>query len=129
MDYLYYMANASLTLRIVEHLHKTPGLPLRFMSVIHQTNGWVVRVKMANSLTTQQEGDLRAFLNELGVPFQAGVSLKMALLSLETGASPVEVMHRYQVPVICHGSPDCHEIEAFRHQFIQGLGYCPETLA
>jgi len=129
MDYLYYLANASLTVRIVEHLHRTPELPLRFISVIHQISGWVMRVKMSPDLTLQQEGDFRAFLNELGVPFEAGVSLKMALLSLETGASPIEVMHRYQVPVICHGSPDCTEIEEFRKQFIQGLGYCPETLA
>jgi hypothetical protein len=37
-------------------------------------------------------------------------------------------MQRYQVAVIAHGQPDLSEIEAFRQQFIQGLGYCPETL-
>lgn len=129
MDYLYYLGNASLTLRVVEYLHGNPNLPLRFISVIHQINGWVVKVKMRNDLTSQQDGDLHAFLKELGIPFEAGVSIKMALLSLETGASPLEVMHRYQVPVVCHGSPDRTEIEEFREQFIQGLGYCPETLA
>lgn len=129
MDYLYYLGNASLTLRVVEYLHGNPTLPLRFISVIHQTNGWVVRVKMRSNLNPQQDGDFNAFLKELGIPFDAGVSIKMALLSLETGASPLEVMHRYQIPVVCHGSPDRTEIEEFREQFIQGLGYCPETLA
>jgi len=31
--------------------------------------------------------------------------------------------------VVCHGRPDRKEIEAFRQQFVKGLGYCPETLA
>jgi hypothetical protein len=55
--------------------------------------------------------------------------LQMALWSLETGQSPLSVMRRYQVAVVCHGIPDRKEIEAFRQQFVKGLGYCPETLA
>jgi membrane-bound lytic murein transglycosylase B len=129
MDYLYYLGNASLTLRVVEHLHTNNNLSAQFISVIHQINGWVVRVKMAHHLTQQQAGDFRAFMNELGVPYQASVPLKMALWGLETGQSPVDVMHRYQIAVVSHGNPERTEIEEFRKQFIQGLGYCPETLA
>jgi hypothetical protein len=53
----------------------------------------------------------------------------MAFWSLESGQTPVDVMRRYQVAVVSHGSPEREEIEAFRQQFVRGLGYCPETLA
>jgi hypothetical protein len=129
MDYLYYLANASLTLRVVEFLHATRSLPVCFMTVIHQIDGWVVKVKMSEPLDEQQDGDFRAFLGELGIPFHPGIRVQMALWGLETGQSPVDVMQRYQVAVVSHGTPDRSEIEEFRKQFVQGLGYCPETLA
>jgi len=129
MDYLYYLANASLTLRVVEHLHDSTQLPVRFMTVIHQIDGWIVRVKMNHGLDPHLHGDFRAFMNELGIPYESGIRVQMALWGLETGQSPVEVMHRYQVAVVSHGTPDREEIEEFRRQFVQGLGYCPETLA
>ncbi|NJN59730.1 MAG: hypothetical protein HC879_20730 [Leptolyngbyaceae cyanobacterium SL_5_9] len=129
MEYLYYLANASLTLRVVEHLHTSPWLPVRFMTVIHQIDGWVVKVKLTHNLDSQQHGDFRAFLSELGIPYEPEIRVKMALWGLETGQSPVDVMHRYQVAVVSHGNPDRGEIEEFRKQFVHGLGYCPETLA
>lgn len=129
MDYLYYLANASLTLRVVEYLHSSNQLPVSFVTVIHQIDGWIVRVKMDRFLTPQQHGDFRAYMNELGIPFEPGIRVQMALWGLETGQSPIEVMHRYQVAVVSHGQPDREEIEEFRKQFVQGLGYCPETLA
>jgi hypothetical protein len=128
-DYLYSLANASLTLRIVEYLHYRSDLPLSFMTVIHQINGWVVRVNFCRSLHLHQHGDFCAFLQELGIPYEPSMRVQMALWGLETGQSPVEVMQRYQIAVVSHGSPDRVEIEAFRSQFVQGLGYCPETLA
>jgi hypothetical protein len=129
MEYVYYLANASLTLRVVEYLHSTPWLPVRFMTVIHQIDGWVVKVKLNAPLNDQDDGDFRAFLNELGIPYEPEIRVRMALWGLETGQSPVDVMRRYQVAVVSHGSPDRSEIEEFRRQFVQGLGYCPETLA
>jgi len=129
MEYLYYLANASITLRIVEYLHSTPQLPVAFVTVIHQIDGWVVKVKMNSPLNSQQDGDFRAFLNELGIPYEPPMRVNMALWSLEAGQSPIDVMRRYQVAVVSHGSPQREEIEAFRQQFVRGLGYCPETLA
>lgn len=129
MEYLYYLANASLTLRIVEFLHSRTQLPVSFMTVIHQIDGWVVRVKMDHVLDADQDGDFQAFMKELGIPYQPGIRIQMVLWGLETGQSPVEVMQRYQVAVVSHGMPDRVEIEEFRQQFVQGLGYCPETLA
>ena len=129
MDYLYFLANASLTLRVVEYLHSMPQLPVQFMTVIHQIDGWVIKVRMNSPLTPQQHGDFRAFMNELGISYLPGIRLQMALWSLETGQSPLEVMRRYKIAVVSHGSPDKSDIEAFRQQFMIGLGYCPETLA
>jgi hypothetical protein len=129
MEYLYYLANASLTLRIVEYLHKVQHLSVRFITVIHQIDGWVVKVKMNSPLKPQDDGDFRAFLNELGIPYEPPMRVNMALWSLEAGQSPIDVMRRYQVAIVSHGSPEREEIEAFRQQFVRGLGYCPETLA
>ncbi|MBE9180808.1 hypothetical protein IQ268_19800 [Oculatella sp. LEGE 06141] len=129
MEYIYYLANASLTLRVVEHLHNSYWLSARFITVIHQIDGWVIKVKLDYPLTPQQDGDFRAFLNELGIPYEPEIRVRMVLWGLETGQSPVDVMRRYQVAVVSHGTPDRTEIEEFRKQFVQGLGYCPETLA
>jgi hypothetical protein len=129
MEYLYYLANASLTLRVVQHLHSRPKMPVSFVSVIHQIDGWVVRIKLAQSFSAEEDGDFRAFLNELGISYEPPMRLQMALWSLEAGQSTVEVMRRYQVAIVSHGNPEREEIEAFRQQFVRGLGYCPETLA
>jgi hypothetical protein len=129
MEYIYYLANASLTLRIVEHLHSTPQIPVAFVTVIHQIDGWIVKVKINSPINSQLDGDFRAFLNELGIPYEPPMRVNMALWSLEAGQSPIDVMRRYQVAIVSHGSPQREEIEAFRQQFVRGLGYCPETLA
>jgi len=129
MEYIYYLANASLTLRVVEYLHGAAWLSVRFMTVIHQIDGWVVKVKLDRELDTDADKDFRSFLNELGIPYEPDIRVRMALWGLETGQSPVDVMRRYQVAVVSHGSPERGEIEEFRRQFVQGLGYCPETLA
>jgi hypothetical protein len=128
MEYLYYLANASLTLKIVEYLHCRLRLGVSFFTVIYQIDGWVVRVKLQSTLNPQDDGDMRAFLNELGISYSPPMRVQMALWSLESGQSPIEVMRRYQVVIVSHGSPESSEIEAFRQQFVRGLGYCPETL-
>ncbi|MBD2311708.1 hypothetical protein H6G20_08560 [Desertifilum sp. FACHB-1129] len=130
MQYIYYLANASLTLRIIEHLHATTlRSSVAFVTVIHQIDGWVIKIKLNEPLEPQDDGDFRAFLNELGFPYQPEIRVQMALWSLETGQSPIDVMRRYQVAVVSHGNPECGEVEEFRKQFVMGLGYCPETLA
>lgn len=128
MDYICYLANTSLTLRVIEYL-RFNALSVQFVTVIHQINGWIVRIKLNNSLTPQQEGDFRAVMQELGVPYEPSIRVQMALWGLETGQTPIDVMRRFQVAVVSHGEPDRVEIEEFRNQFVQGLGYCPEALA
>ncbi|GAA6623387.1 hypothetical protein [Scytonema sp. NUACC26] len=128
MEYLYYLANTSLTLRLVEFLRGKPQIPVSFITVISQIDGWVIKIKLKFSIDPQLDGDIRAFLNEIGIPHSPSKRVSMALESLEVGNCPVEVMRRYQVAVVSHGSPQREDIEAFREQFINGLGYCPQTL-
>jgi hypothetical protein len=129
MDYVYHLSNASLTLRVVEYLYNSGLFPVRFMTVIHQIDGWIVKVKMNGYLEPDQHRNFQAYMSELGIPSEPGIRVQMALWGLETGQSPLDVMHRYQVAIVSHGRPDREEIEEFRNQFVQGLGYCPETLA
>ena len=128
MEYLYHLANASLTLRLIEYLQKHPE-SLDFVSVIHYIDSWIVKVRLKPALNSHQEKDFEAFLKELGFPANPPIFVSMALRSLETGYSPVEVMRRYQVVVVSHGLPKQEEIEEFRQQFTRGLGYCPPHLA
>ncbi|NJM96300.1 MAG: hypothetical protein HC800_03000 [Phormidesmis sp. RL_2_1] len=129
MEYIYYLTNASLTLRVVERLLCATQLPLEFITVIHQINGWIVKVKLHDSVSRQAQQNFSAFLNEVGSAYTPGIRVRMALWGLEMGQSAVDVMRRYQIAVVSHGKPDRREIEEFRQQFVTGLGYCPETLA
>jgi len=129
MDYLYFLPNASLTLRVIEYLQRTNKLPISSLTVIHQINGWIIKIKFREPLTPQQHGDFKAFMSEIGITYQPDIRLQMVFWSLETGQAIVEVMRRYQVAIVSHGSPDTSDIQAFREQFTRGLGYCPETLA
>lgn len=129
MDYLYFLGNASLTLGIIDHLKRMRYSSRCTMTVIHQINGWIVKVRFEQPLTSLESGNFDAYLRDLGIPYQPEVRLQMVFWSLETGQTPIDVMRRYQVAIVSHGTPEMNEIEAFRQQFTLGLGYCPETLA
>lgn len=129
MDYLYFLANASLTLRTIEYLLQGKHQNSASLTVIHQIDGWIVKVRFGKTLNPKQHGNFQAFMSELGITYEPDMRLQMVFWSLETGQSVVEVMRRYQVAVVSHGQPDAKDIEAFRQQFTRGLGYCPETLA
>jgi hypothetical protein len=129
MEYLYYLANTSLTLRVIDFLCSNHSFPVQFITVIHQIDGWIVKVKMCQYLTPQEHGDFRAFMQELGIPYEPDMRILMALWGLETGQSHLSFMRRYQVAVVSHGIPNREDVESFRTQFVRGLGYCPEALA
>jgi hypothetical protein len=129
MKYIYFLANASLTLRLIDHLCGNSELPTSIVTVIHRIDGWLVKIHFQQSLTSDQHGDFQAYLNEIGIPYEPEIRLQMALWSLEVGQPMVDVMRRYQLAIVSHGQPNYSDIEAFREQFTKGLGYCPETLA
>jgi hypothetical protein len=128
MEYIYYLANASLTQYIAEYLKRTADLPVAYLTVIHQIDGWVIRIKMSSGLSEVQDGNLRAVLNEAGIPYHPPLRVCYAFRSLESGQTPVSVMHQYRIAIVAHGQPDQEEIATFRQEFVRGLGYCPQSL-
>lgn len=129
MQYLYQLANASLTLRLVEYLTNCSYIPSNVVTVISQIDGWVVKVKFKSSLSSQQDKNIKAVLNELGIVYFPSKLINLVLMELENGGTITNVMCRYPVAIVSHGVPQSHEIEIFRQHFIDGLGYCPQYLA
>ena len=118
MEYLYYFENAKLTLRLVDYLCNKPQIPVNFVTLIHQMDAWIVKVKMNSPLTFKQDGDFRAYLNELGSPEEPSRRINMALVSLESGQAAIDIMRRYQVVVVFHGKPKLEEIQALQQILI-----------
>lgn len=129
MEYIYIIDNASLVIRLINFLIKTPRLKESELTIINQINGWIIRLKTPYFLPPLQYRNLRAFLEEIGSTFRPKVKMNLVFCSLDMGESPVKVMIDYQVAIVSHGIPSVTEIEAFRLQFSKGLGYYPETLA
>lgn len=128
VDYLYYLANATLTVQAIEYL-KSSDLSVRLVTVIHQVDGWVLRIRMRTLPSIAQHNRLRSYMEELGIPLPSKPRLQVALWNLDMGQSAVSVMQRYQVAIVSHGAPDTRDIELFCSEFTKGLGYRPETLA
>lgn len=127
-EYLYSFANASLTIRVIEYLRQTE-FPIDSVAVINLVDRWLVKVKMKYPLSVKATKNIRAVFGELGIAHQPSIRLSMALQKLEAGESPTKVMNRYQIVVVAHGEPDKQEIEIFRRQIVERLGYCPQHLA
>ncbi|MBG1243626.1 hypothetical protein [Nostoc sp. NZL] len=128
MQYLYYLSNASLTLRVVEYCSKN-DFSVEFVTVINQFDGWIINVKIKSFVSAPKDKDIRAFLSELGIIYSPSELISKVLSSLEAGQSTINVMKRYKVAVVSHGRPQPDEIEVFRQNYIRGLGYCPQNLA
>ncbi|MBE9221126.1 hypothetical protein IQ215_00295 [Cyanobacterium stanieri LEGE 03274] len=129
MEYIYFIDNASLVIRLINFLVKNPLFQESELTLVNQVNGWIIRLKAPYLLTQWQYGNLRAFLEEIGYVYHPKVKMNLVFCSLDMGEPPVKVMVDYQVAIVSHGIPTTTEIEAFRLQFAKGLGYCPETLA
>ena len=61
MEYLYYIANTSLTLRVVDYLRTPRDLPVQFITVIHQIDGWVCKSKNESILNASAARRLPSF--------------------------------------------------------------------
>lgn len=129
MEYIYYLEKASLIFRVISYFETMTFLQSASLTVIHQINGWVIRIKTPLLLSSQEDANLKAFLLELGVQYHASVRLEIVFWSLDMGDSPVTIMRNYRVAIISHGKPNFDRIEIFRQEFSRGLGYQPETFA
>ncbi|GAB4523484.1 MAG: hypothetical protein Tsb0014_01060 [Pleurocapsa sp.] len=127
-NYIYSFSNASITLRVMEYLSKKQ-LPLESVAVINLIDRWLVQVKMKDILPTKLAKDVKAFLDEMGIQDKPSAKVKMALAQLEAGICPTEVMNRYRVVIVAYGQPEKKEVEIFREQIVERLGYCPQNMA
>ncbi|MGK7894994.1 MAG: hypothetical protein AB4372_15585 [Xenococcus sp. (in: cyanobacteria)] len=128
-EYLYSFANASLTLRVIEYLRNQNRIAVDSVIVVNLIDRWLIKIKLKEDIDWQLAQDFQAFLNEMGVIYQASPRLMTALLQLDQGVSPTEVMNRYKIVIVANGKPDQEEIEIFRQQLISKLGYCPQSMA
>jgi hypothetical protein len=128
-EYLYAFANATITLRVIKFLREQNQDWLEKITVINLINGWLVKIKLVDTVQSHFAKNIQAFLNEMGIVYTASMPVDLALKQLEQGTNPVEVMRRYKVVVVAHGESEQEEIELFRQQFVERLGYCPPNMA
>lgn len=128
LDYIYSFTNASVTLRVMDFLHRRQ-LPLKSVTVLNTIDRWIVKVKLKYPLPSQLRRDIRAFFYEMGIPYQPSKLITTALQRLEAGESPTKIMNRYQIVVVAYGQPAKEEIEIFREAIVARLGYCPQNMA
>ena len=128
-EYLYSFSNASLTLRVIEHLRDRCQAIVNSVAVINLIDRWLIKINLKDSVGIKQVKNLRAVLNELGVPYEPPAIIAIALARLEMGESSIEIMNRYKVVIVAFGKPEKEEIEIFREQIVGKLGYCPQNMA
>ena len=126
--YLYSLTNASLTLRVIDRLRDYDRAELISVAVINLIDCWLVEINLIDSVDVELVKNLQAFLDELGVPYQPTPAIAIALSELERGESPVKIMNRYKVVIVAYGKPEKTEIEIFREQIVERLGYCPQNM-
>ena len=129
MNYIYFLANASLTLRVIDYANTATHFPNSCLTVINRIDGWIVLIKFDWPLTPKQDGDFQAFMKELGKQLKPDLLLQKVFWSLEVGKSLIEVMRRYEVAIVSHGHSNRDDVEAFCLNFRHNLGCYPETLA
>jgi len=128
-EYLYSFANASITLRIIEHLRSNYQSKLESVIVINLIDCWLVKAKFNSNLPLYTAENIRAFWQEMGIVYEPSRKISEVLRKLEAGESPTKIMNLYQVVVVTCGKPEKQEIEIFRDQIVERLGYCPQNMA
>ena len=128
-QYLYSFANASITLRVIEHLRNNYQSALESVAVINLIDRWLVKINLKYDIDIELAKNLRAFLQEMGIFDRPSARIAMVLEQLEEGESITAIMNRYQVVIVAYGKPEKEEIEIFREQIVERLGYCPQNMA
>lgn len=126
---LYSFSSASITLRVIEHLRNNYQSTLDSVAVINLIDRWLVKINLKYFVDLELAKNLQAFLNEMGIVHTPSAQVAKALIQLDAGESPTAIMNRYQVVIVAYGRPDKKEIEIFREQIIERLGYCPQNMA
>ena len=129
MQFFYCFANTSLVLRVIQRLSQYRGRMVEAVTVFYLGDRWILRVRLQTNLPLEQKSNLLAYLDEHGWSYEPPTQMQRAIAALDMGQSPTEVMNQYQVVVVSHGKPQPQELYFFRERFIEGLGYCPQSLA
>ena len=129
MQFFYCFANTSLVLRVIRRLQQCRCWHVNVITVFYLGDRWALRVRIEPRLPMGHRSDLLAFLSEQGWKFQPTVDMQDAIAALDEGLSPTTVMNKYHVVIVSHGRPEPTELNLFREHFIEGLGYCPQSLA
>lgn len=127
--YLYSFSNASLTLEVIDRLRNKYQSGLNSVAVINLIDCWLIKINFDDWVDAHYLENLQAVLDELGIPYQPSAVVRIALAKLESGESPIEIMNRYKVVIVAYGEPEKEEIEVFREQIVEKLGYCPQNMA
>ncbi len=128
-EHIYSFPNTSCTLRSIAYLRNKYQASLNSVAVINLIDCWLIKLDLKKSTPISLVKNLQAFLNEMGSVGQPSGKVREAFASLDRGESPTVVMNRYQVVIVAHGKPETEEIEIFRDQIVDRLGYCPQNMA
>ncbi|MEO0406011.1 MAG: hypothetical protein AAF289_01545 [Cyanobacteria bacterium P01_A01_bin.135] len=128
MELFYCFANASLTRRVSTYLKQRYRCCFNDVTVLFLNDCWVMRLMVRPTAPTAQRRNSLAILNENGVVYHPPLSLQAAFRELHCGKSTTAVMKQYQVAIVFHGEPNPVEITHFQEQFVNGLGYRPQSL-
>ena len=129
MQFIYCFANTSLVLRVIQRLSGYGHWQVETITVFYLGDFWVVRVRLQPGLSIEQEYDVLAFLDEHGWYYRPTKHMQWAIAALDRGCRATDVMNQYHTVIISHGEPQLQELYLFRERFIEGLGYCPQSLA
>jgi len=128
MTFLYCLSNVSLTQRILFYLIRKIRREIEYVTVIFFNDFWIVSLKCRPNTSTEKLKDCLAFFNENGIPYQCCSWLNQILKELDAGCDPTAVMNNHGICIVSHGAPELLEVEHFRAQFVNALGYCPPSL-
>ncbi|MGD1917457.1 MAG: hypothetical protein ACFCAD_00400 [Pleurocapsa sp.] len=129
VEYLYSFSNVSSTLRVIKHLRKNYHSTLKTVAVINLLDRWIVKINLSHTISKKLAQNLRAFCSEMGIFYSPSIKITKVLGQLEAGKCPIEIMNRDRVVIVVYGKPQTEEIEIFRDQIIDRLGYCPQNMA
>jgi hypothetical protein len=127
-EHIRCLENASAVQHLLERLDHRTGLAALHITLLHSWECWVLRVRSRRRLSETACADLRALIKEYSLPPPADPRLGLALLHLDRGLAPVEVMQRLQVPIVVCGQFHPEDLEIFCESFTRGLGYRPASL-
>ena len=131
-EQVYFLGKARHVLSVIHYLNnleQDQSLTVDYLTILYKPSGWLISIKPTPQWSLESILDLQAFITELGILYTPDSQSQKAFHALANGYSLVEVMNRYHVAVIDHGLPRTEELEFFRNKVIDGMGYCPETLA